>query len=153
MRKHCRRKHYALVNPIALAIEGVQVTDKALLDQVRVAELSAIDLFTRGQAEPAHWRVIADMLNVAETMARGGVGPEVLPACEAVTRTLERAHELHEQGRAMVLNAEQIRALRELHEWHDLQRTSLTRQQYATWIERTANRIRGAHPSLKRYVT
>lgn len=91
------------------------------------------------------------MLNVAETMARGGVGPEVLPACEAVTHALERAHDLHEQGRAMVLNAQQIKALRELYEWHDLQRTSLTRQQYADWIERTANRIRSAHPSLKRF--
>ena len=49
----------------------------------------------------------------------------------------------------MVLNAEQIRAALNSTRWHDLQRTSLTRQQYATWIERTANRIRGAHPSLK----
>lgn len=153
MRKRCRRKHWPLVNTVATAIEGVQVTAKDKLDQVRVAELTAIDLFTRGQAQPAQWRAIADMLNVAETMAKGGVGPEVLPACEAVTQALERAHDLHSQGRAMVLNGQQIRALRELYEWHDLQRTSLTRQQYAEWIERTANRIRSAHPSLKRYVT
>lgn len=52
-RKVCRRKHWPLVNPIVTAIEAVQVTAKDKLDQVRVAELTAIDLFTRGQAEPA----------------------------------------------------------------------------------------------------
>jgi hypothetical protein len=152
-RKQCRRKHWPLVNPVATVIEGVQVTAKEKLDQVRVSELTAIDLFTRGLAGPKEWRNVADMLNVAETMANGGVGAEALPVCESVTKALERAHDAHQAGRPMILNAQEIRAMRELYEWHDLQRTALTHQQYREWIERTANRIRSAHPSVKRYVS
>lgn len=45
-RKHCRRKVYPLVNPIARAMEGAAITPDNLLDKLRLQELSAIDAFT-----------------------------------------------------------------------------------------------------------
>ena len=45
MRKQCRRRHYALTNPIALAIAGACVTDDGRLDKLQLRELSAIDAF------------------------------------------------------------------------------------------------------------
>lgn len=56
-RKHCRRKVYPLVNPIARAMEGAAITPDNLLDKLRLQELSAIDAFTRGKATRATgWR-------------------------------------------------------------------------------------------------
>ena len=77
-RKKCRRKVWALIDPIAHAIAGAAITDTASLDKLRMLELSAIEAFAKGRATPDDWRALADMLNVCETMARDGIGPEAL---------------------------------------------------------------------------
>ena len=59
-RKVCRRRHYALVNPIQCAIEGAAIAQPELLDRLRLVELSAIESFAKGQATPADWRAVAD---------------------------------------------------------------------------------------------
>ena len=74
-RKHTRRKHYALVNPIDCAMQGAAISPSGLLDRLRLVELSAIESFAKGQATASDWRAVADFLNIAETMARGGVAP------------------------------------------------------------------------------
>jgi len=42
----------------------------------------------------------------------------------------------------MVLRADGIKAFRELYEYHDLQRTSISRAEYERWIQKAANRVR-----------
>ena len=150
MKKACRRRHYALVDPIRTAMEGAGITQGVPLDKLRMVELSAIESFSRGQATPADWRAVSDFLNIAETMARGGVGPEVLAACLAVDAALEDAHRRYLATKRMGMTGPQLLALRELHEWHDLQRTSIARSEYEKWIQRTANLIRSAHPSVRK---
>ncbi|MCY1230130.1 hypothetical protein D9M72_425300 [compost metagenome] len=149
MRKQCRRKHYALTNPIALAIDGARVTDDVRLDKLRLLELSAIQAFATGAATVDDWRTVADLTNLAQTMCDMGVGPEVMPSALQVESVLSEAHQRHAATGRMGTTGPGLHAMRELQEWHHLQRTSVARSVYEAAIVRTANRIRGAHPSVK----
>jgi len=151
-RKHTRRRHYALVNPIAMAILGSRPADASVLDDVRIRNLSAIEAFATGRATVHDWRTVADMHNVAETMAKGGVGPEVLEACAAVDAALTDCYLRHERTGRLGMTGPQLVALRELHEYHDLQIQSITRGEFERWIKLTADRIRSAHPDVKVFI-
>lgn len=151
-RKVCRRKHYALVNPIDMAIKGCRPTDQDVLDQIRIRNLSAIEAFATGKATVHDWRTVADMLNVSETMAKGGIGPEVLEACAAVDAALSDCYHRHERTGKLGMTGPQLVAMRELHEFHDLQIQSITRAEFEGWIKKTADRIRSAPPDVKVFI-
>ena len=148
-RKRCKRKVYPLVNPIARAIEGAVITPDSLLDQLRLRELSAIDSFTHGRATRDDWMTIADLCNIAETMARDGIGPEVLEPCEAAQAALGAAHQRLKTHGRLGMSGPELVAIREIAEYHHLQRTAVARSVYEVAIRRTADRIRSAHPDLK----
>lgn len=148
-RKHCRRKVYPLSNPIRVAMEGAAITPDNLLDQLRLQELSAIDSFTRGRATKADWMAIADLCNIAETMARDGIGPEVLEPCEAAQAALGAAHQRLKTHGKLGLSGPELVAIREIAEYHHLQRTAVARSVYETAIKKTGDRIRSGHPDLK----
>lgn len=149
MRKQCRRKVYALVNPIKLAIEGASITADEHLDKLRLRELSAIEAFKTGKATPHDFRDIADMLNLAETMAGMGIGPEVKLWCYALEINLldlKRRFDLEgEFGKDKVA----VSTMQNVYEYHDLQRTSVDRSTYERAIKATRDRIKGAHPDVK----
>ena len=149
MRKSTKRKKWNLVNPIAHAIAGAAITDTASLDKLRLAELSAVDAFSKGVATVHDWRAISDMSNVAETMAEQGTGPEVLPVVRRVEEALLEAHARHEKTGRIATNGPGLQAMRDLAEWHDLQRTSVSRSAYEAAIQRTMNKIRSGHPANK----
>ncbi|MDQ0082921.1 hypothetical protein J2W35_003280 [Variovorax boronicumulans] len=149
MRKQCRRRHYALTNPITLAIAGACITDDGRLDKLRLLELSAIDAFARGAATVDDWRTVADLTNLAQTMCEMGIGPEVLPAAQKVEEVLGDAHQRFMGTGRMGTTGPGLQAMRDLQEWHHLQRTAIARSVYERAIERTHNRIRSAHPSVK----
>lgn len=142
MRKRVRRKHYALINPIAHAIAGASITDQESLDKLRLVELAALDAMTRGQGGVEEWRTLVDMMNVSEVMGMSGIGPEVLPHVEIAQAELHRAAKRYEETKKMGLSGVGIKALREIHEYHDLQRTSICRTEYERMIDKTRNRIR-----------
>lgn len=151
-RKVCRRKHYALVNPVEMAILGASFTGQAVLNEVRIRNLSAIEAFATGKATVHDWRTVADMSNVAQTMAQGGVGPEVLEACDAVEAALSDAYDRHSRTGKLGMTGPQLVALRELHAYHDLQIQSVTRGEFEKWIAKTADKIRSAHPDCKVFI-
>ncbi|MES2973380.1 MAG: hypothetical protein V4757_07215 [Pseudomonadota bacterium] len=149
MKKQTRRKHYQLVNPILHAIAGAAITDTERLDKVRMIELQALEAFRTGAATKQDWDHMADMCNLCELMAKRGIGPEALEASERAQEALGEAHRRHvELGRIAVTGPE-MQALRDVFEFHDLQRSSVSRAEYERAIRDTANRIRSAHPSLK----
>lgn len=92
------------------------------------------------------------MLNIAETMSRAGVGPEVLPVCETVQEALGNAHARLQKHGKLGMSGPEIQAMRELHAYHDLQRSSVTLGEYERAIQRTANRIHGANPGVKVFI-
>jgi len=49
MKKRCKRKIYALVNPILMAIEGACITDEDRLKQLSDRELQAINDMMTGK--------------------------------------------------------------------------------------------------------
>lgn len=142
MRKQCRRKVWNKVNPIEYAITGAAITSEDKLDKLRLSELSAIESMVKGNATTGDWRVLVDMLNIAETMGNSGLGIEVLPVCEIVQKEMEAAAHRYEKTRKMGLTGTGIRFIKELYALHDLQRTSVSRSEYERMIEKTMNYLR-----------
>ena len=142
MRKRCKRKVYPLLNSVAHGIAGAAISDEAALDKLRLCELSAIDALTKGMGTPNCWRWVCDFMNIAEVMAKHGIGPEVLPYCEEAQKALLEAKERYDKTGKMGLSGTGIKAIKELWEYHDLQRTSVARSEYERMIKKTANNIR-----------
>lgn len=150
MRKHTRRRVYSLVNPIQHVLVGLAVTDVAALDKLRMRELSAIEAFRTGRAGRQEWLDLADFLNICETLARDGIGPEALEPCELAQKALADAHHrFHVERKPLLLTGPELQSLREAYEYADLQRLSISRSRYEQAIRTTANRIRSSHPGVK----
>ena len=142
MRKRCKRKIWDKVNPIEHAIIGAAITTEDKLDKLRMGELSAIESMVKGNATIGDWRVLVDMLNIAETMGTNGIGIEVLPVCEIVQKEMEAAAHRHEKTRKMGLSGTGIRYIKELYALHDLQRQSISRSEFERMIDKTINYIK-----------
>lgn len=103
MKKRTRRKVYLLANPIALAIEGAAITDASALDKLRLRELSAVESFRTGKATREDWMSLADMLNICETLAKDGIGPEAMDPCQKAQDALGAAKDrLDKHGRLLL---------------------------------------------------
>ena len=142
MRKQCRRKIWSKINPIEHAITGAAITAEDKLDVLRLGELSAIESMVKGNATTADWRILVDMLNVAEIMAINGIGIEVLEVCKIVQKEMEDAAHRYEKTRKMGLSGTGIRYVKELYVLHDLQRTSISRAEFERMIDKTINYIK-----------
>lgn len=150
MRKRTKRKVYALVNPIEHAIIGAAFPLQSKLDELRMLELTCIERFCNGRATLKDWQSMSSLLAISEVMAKRGVGKdEVLPVCTIVENELiEAAHRFEATGR-MVLTEAGLQALRDLYEYHDLQRNSVTQREYEQMILATYNRIKSQAPDVK----
>jgi len=143
MKKKCKRKIWSTtINPITHAISGARVTEDRLLNKLRMRELSAFDSMVKGWGTVEDWRVLVDMMNIAEMMGKSGIGPEVLPYCEDGCQAMTEAARRYQKSMKMGLSGVGINALREICAYHDLQRTSVSRSVYETMITKTANYLR-----------
>jgi hypothetical protein len=142
-RKKCKRKVWATnIDPIAHAIAGACVSDNNALDKLRLCELAAIDAMSKGMGTVEDWRWLADVVNIAETMGKNGIGPEVLPYCEIVQQALLEAADRYQKTKKMGLSGIGLSKVKDLWEYHDLQRTSVARSVYEKMIQKTANNIK-----------
>lgn len=123
-----------LVDPIAHAIAGAGITTRDALDKLRLAEYAALDAMIRGYGTVQDWKTLTDVLNLSETMARGGVGPEVLPYCGTAQESLKKAALRYQSTMRMGLDGQGITALRNLIEYADLQQSSISRNELEKWI-------------------
>ena len=143
MRKQCRRKIWSTqINPIQHAIAGATITDEASLNKLRLGELSALEAMRMGKGTLEDWRLLVDMLNITQTFIRYGIGPEAKEDCQKAQESLYNAAKRYEKTKRMGLDGQGITALQNVHEWHDLQRTSVARSVYEDMIEKTRNYIR-----------
>lgn len=140
-RKKCKRKVYQLINPISMAVLGACVSAEKPLNTLRLAELSAIDEMVTGKGTTESWRWIADCINIAETLGKMGIGPEALPLCQIAQQAMLEAADRYQKTKRMGLSGEGIKAVKELWEIHDLQRTSVARSVYEAAILKTKNTI------------
>ena len=141
MRKRTKRKVWDLVDTINFVIQGVQVSDDKILDEVRMIELSAMDSFKRGMATKEDWFTIVAMLNVAETTGKSGIGPEILPWCERLQKALIESKERFERIGKFGFDGAGLNAMREVYEYHDLQRQSISRKEYERQILKCRNKM------------
>lgn len=143
MRKQCRRKVWSTaINPIAHAMAGAAVTDESSLNKLRLGELSALEAMRMGKGTLEDWRLLVDMLNITQTFIRHGIGPEAREDCQKAQENLYNAAKRYEKTKQMGLDGQGIGALQNVHEWHDLQRTSVARSVYEDMIEKTRNYIK-----------
>jgi hypothetical protein len=142
MRKKTKRKMWNLIDPITHAIVGASITHREKLDKLRLLEYSALEAITKGQGTIHDWRTIVDVLNLAECMGRGGVGPEVLPICEKAQASLHKAAERYGTTMRIVLDGEGIQACRDLIEFADLQQSSIPRSEFEKYIQKTKDYIK-----------
>jgi hypothetical protein len=142
-RKKCKRKVWSTsINAVAHAVAGACVADNASLDKLRLCELSAIDAMIKGVGTPEDFRWLCDVLNIAECMAKDGIGIELIEICEKAQKELLDAKDRYDKHGKLGLSGEGIKVLRELIEMHDLQRTSIARSEYEKMIRKTANYIK-----------
>jgi hypothetical protein len=143
MRKKCKRKIWATnIDVVGHAIAGAAITDTKSLNKLRLGELSAIDSIVRGEGTVTHWQLLVDCMNIAETMGLNGIGPEVLPHCELAQQALYDAAKRYEKIKRIGLSGVGIQAIKDVIEYHDLQRSSVSRSVYETMIEKTRNKLR-----------
>lgn len=105
-------------------------------------ELAAIEAMSKGMGTTVEWQELADMMNICEVMASSGIGPEALPYCQQAQEALEEAARRYEKTKRMGLSGVGLTAIREVYEYHDLQRSSVPRSVYEQMIVKTRNRIR-----------
>ena len=145
MRKKCRRKIWAKVDPINHAIKGAAITDDESLAKLELIELSALESMAKGHGTWEDWDVLANCVNIAEVMSRSGIGVEVLTVCEAAEKELRNAAERFKRIQKMGLTGLGIQNFRELMEFVNLQRRSISRGEFERMIEKTMNCIRSNH--------
>jgi len=148
VRKRTKRKIWQLVNPIQHAIEGASMVPEKELDAMRSRELQAIDAFTRGTAGLQEWFDLTALLNLTETLALEGVGPEALEACGRAQAALIDAKERFERIQRMGMTGPGLQAMRDLYEYHDLQRQSIDRSSLERAIQKTVNKVKSRAPSV-----
>jgi len=148
MKKSCKRKVWSLVNPIRHAIEGVAPPQGAKLDLLRTHELSAIEAFRTGTATVHEWSKVVGMMNLCEHMAHRGIGPEAIEVCDEAYKHLMEAAKRYEKTHKMGLTGPGLQCVRDLYEYHDLQRTSVSLSVYEKHIFDTANRIKSKAPGV-----
>jgi len=142
MRKRTKRKVWNLIDPLTHAIVGAAITQRDKLDKLRTLEYAALDAITRGKGTITDWRTLVDVLNLAECMGRGGVGPEVLPICEKAQESLHKAAMRFQESGRLGLDGIGIQAIRELLEYADLQQSSISRSEFERYIKKTKDYIR-----------
>jgi hypothetical protein len=146
-RKKCRRKVWILgegASPLSIAISGACVIDDQRLAQLRAAERDALESFQYGRATWKHWGCITALVQAARVLVEFGVGPEVLPTIEDVERFLEAAAARHQATGRLGATGPDLQAVRDLFEYHDLQRTSVDLATYQRAVEKAINRARNA---------
>jgi hypothetical protein len=146
-RKKCRRKVWTLdegSSPVSIAISGACVIDDKRLAMLRAAEREALEAFRYGRATWKDWGCITALVQAARVLVEQGVGPEVLPSVEAVERFLEAAQARHQATGRLGATGPDLQAVRDLFEYHDLQRTSVDLATYQRAVEKAINRARNA---------
>jgi len=149
MRKRTKRKHWALVDTIKYAAEGAAITPRHLLDKLLMRELSSLDAFARGAASIQEWHDMAALVNNAQTLAECmGIGKEALPDILKAEAGLVESAARFQKIKKFGLSGPSITALKEVVEWHDLQRASIPRSQYDESIRITTAHVQNGHRTI-----
>lgn len=113
---------------------GVAIGQRGIADLL-IIEADAIALLPTGSATARDVWFLRRMVNHARTMALAGIGPEVLPACDAAQPSIQKI-----EHRATGFYLADVGALAELHRWHQVQREESTTADYLRAVHAAARR-------------
>lgn len=149
-RKKCKRKHYATVgfNAVEHAISGARVVDQKSLDMLTMRDLTSLEAVMNGKGGVQEWWDLTGSLNICETMARNGIGQEALPDCVTAEQELKSAAQRYDRSKVMGFTGVGIQAIRNMLEYHQLQRQSISRSDYEKYIKITLDRYTSKAPEL-----
>lgn len=147
-RKKCKRKVWALVNPIEFAVSGAAIAPRKDLDQLLLREIGALDAIVKGHGGLKEWQDLAALNNLTMTLAGQGVGPEALEAAQKAEAALIDAAARFQKTARMGFTGPAIQAIRDVIEFHDLQRSSISRAEYERAIQLTLARIRSGYATI-----
>jgi hypothetical protein len=142
MRKRTKRKVWPLINTVAHVIQGVSQTPEPLLDSLRTRELGAIDAFARGAASPADWHDINAMVGVCLSMAQENVGPEAIETCALAKQSLQEDWARYDKTGRMGTTGPGLQRYRDVYQYADLQRQSITREEYEKHITLAIKKVK-----------
>ena len=136
------------IDTIKHAIDGAAITAPEKLTVLYIRELEALDAFTRGAATMREWHDLVNVNNITQTLAGMGIGREALPDAHVAEAALIDAADRFQRTGRMGLTGPGLQALRDVIEWHHLQRGSIARSQYEQAIRLTAARIKSGYATV-----
>ena len=150
MRKQTRRKIWdTSLNPVTHAMVGASITDDESLSILRKKEDGSMSAFRNGTANKVDWNNINAVVCLAESMAAANIGPEVMVHVKIAEMHLLDAHERYKRIGKMGSTGPGLQAFQDIIEYHELQRTSVSRSVYESHIKRVTDMIRSKSPKIK----
>ena len=140
-----RRKYTSVKNPVLMAIENASLISARRNAEYTSSEIQALKNMATGQFGDHEWVVMVDVANMAEVMAKSGVGHEVIPIAAEAQVVLAHIRKRKKEEGTFTCRPDEIFVLRELQEYHDLQRQSVAYGQYLGFAKRVANYVRGGN--------
>ena len=110
--------------------------------------MNALDAIVKGAGTLKHWQDLAAMNNLTQTLAGQGVGYEAMEAAHRAEAALIDAAARFQRTGRMGLTGEGIQAIRDVLEFHDLQRSSISRSQYERAIQLTIARVKSGYATV-----
>lgn len=139
MRKRTKRKIYPLINPIPMAIEGASISAGPEVERLQQGEVIALESFRIGKATEEDWQMLSVMNAIAALMGYEGNGVEALVAARETQQHLDSIEQRFKKTGKWGCSGPELQSLRNMYEYHDLQRASVARSVYESAI----NRARG----------
>jgi len=150
MRKQTRRKIWdTTINPITHAIVGASITDDESLEILRKKENGSMEAFRKGTAAPHDWNNINAVVQLAESMAAANIGPEVMLHVKIAEMHLIDAHDRYKRIGKMGSTGPGLQSFQDIIEYHELQRTAVSRSVYEKHIKRVTDMIKSKSSKIK----
>lgn len=130
-------------NAVQVAITGAhKLPPQDVARQMALAR-QALAEFTRAQHCPAHWRSLADVANLAESLALLGIGggADAQRVIRQAQAALHGVATRHADGRSWTLYADELAALQWLLTLHHMQLGECTYTEFDRAFTATRNRI------------
>jgi len=135
--------------PVTHAIVGASITDEESLEILRKKENGSMEAFRNGAAAPHDWNNINAVVQLAESMAAANIGPEVMVHVKIAEMHLIDAHDRYKRIGKMGSTGPGLQSFQDIIEYHELQRTSVSRSVYESHIKRITDMIRSKSPKIK----
>jgi hypothetical protein len=150
MRKQTRRKIWnTSICPVTHAIVGASITNDESLNILRKKENGSMEAFRSGAAKPSDWNNINAVVQLAESMAAANIGPEVMVHVKIAEMHLIDAHDRYKRIGKMGSTGPGLQSFQDIIDYHELQRTAVSRSVYESHIKRVTDMIRSKSPKIK----